>query len=118
MEIETSSKEISLQLLEGTNKLFVSTDKDCQGIYEETFYIDKSYHIFPNPVTDALSVVVSDKLYNSTVSVYSVVGQLVYQQLIVQSQNKITVSNLDKGIYLIMFEKNNKQLAVSKFVVK
>lgn len=117
-EIETSSKEISLELIEGTNKLSVSTDKDCQGIYEETFFIDQSYHIFPNPVTDTLSVIVSEKLFNATVSVYSVVGQLVHQQQIVQSQNKITVSNLDKGVYLIMFEKNNKKLGVSKFVVK
>ncbi|MEW4922890.1 T9SS type A sorting domain-containing protein [Algibacter sp. 2305UL17-15] len=117
-DIKTSSNEITLELTEGKNTLKVKTNKDCQGVYEETFFINKSFFLFPNPVNDELSVVVNKKLLNSTAYVYNVIGRLVKEQVMMQTQNKIPVTNLEKGVYMIVFKINDESVEVSKFVVK
>ncbi|WP_299548310.1 T9SS type A sorting domain-containing protein [Seonamhaeicola sp.] len=117
-EIQTSSGIITLDLVDGVNTLKVSTDKDCQGTYEDTFFIDTSFFLFPNPVREELTVVVSEKWINSTAQIYSVMGTLVKEMLISNSQNKIPVGNLRQGVYIITFEKNDKRMGFSKFVIK
>lgn len=116
-EIQTSSKTITLDLIDGANKLKVRTDKDCQGIYEEIFFIDKSFFLFPNPVKEELTVVVSDELMNSKAQIYNVLGTLVKELSISKSQNRISVNNLKQGIYIITFEKDKNNVGFSKFVV-
>ncbi len=116
-EIKTSSKEITLELNDGSNNLKVKTDKTCQGVYEETFFTDASFFLFPNPTNDKLSVVVSEKLLNSTAYVYSAIGTLVKQLPISQTQNVLSVNHLNAGIYIIVFEKNKAQVGFSKFVI-
>lgn len=61
--------------------------------------------IYPNPARDM--VYVPDELYNSSVEIFNINGQLVY------SDNKlgstINVSHLSQGMYIMKFERNNKQ---------
>lgn len=117
-EIKTASNEITLELKEGVNSLSVKTDKDCQGVYEESFFIDSSFFLFPNPVSDELSIVVSEKLIDSKAYIYNTIGTLVKEQTIDKVQNVISVNSLNKGVYIVVFEKDKAQVGFSKFVVK
>lgn len=115
--INTSSSEITLELKEGHNDLLVTTEKECQGIYKETLFIDKSVILFPNPVNNELSITVSDKLLNSTAYVYNVMGSVVDKVTMLQTHNKLQVNKLKKGVYFISFQKNDERVGFSKFVV-
>ncbi|GAB1855365.1 hypothetical protein MHTCC0001_01990 [Flavobacteriaceae bacterium MHTCC 0001] len=117
-EILTGSDEITLELNEGINVLKVKTDKNCQGVYEETFFVDTSFFLYPNPVENELSIAVTDKLLNSTVSIYNALGTLVKTKEITLEENYIDVSSFNKGVYIVVFEKAAEQVGVSKFVVK
>ncbi|TYA73904.1 T9SS type A sorting domain-containing protein [Seonamhaeicola marinus] len=117
-EIQTSANVIRLDLKNGTNTIAVRTDKECQGTYEETFFIDKSFFLFPNPVRDELNVVVSENLMHSKMKIYSVVGNLVKKMDITRSRFNISVDHLKQGVYFISFEKNEERVGYSKFVVK
>ena len=45
----TTASYFELPLDRGANELSVSTDKDCQGVYDETIYLSSS-PLYPNPV--------------------------------------------------------------------
>ncbi|MGC6430040.1 MAG: T9SS type A sorting domain-containing protein [Jejuia sp.] len=117
-EIFTASNEITLQLNEGVNNLKVKTDKDCQGVYEETLFINKSFFLYPNPVESELSISVSDNLLNTTASVYNVLGTLIKLKQITSRNDFFDVSSFEKGVYIVVFEKDETQLGFEKFVVK
>lgn len=117
-EIHTSSNEIKLPLKEGDNKLKVVTDKNCQGIYEENFFVDTSFYVYPSPVKEELSVVVSKELLNAMVYIYNVNGELVKEQSMRTIENKIMVNSLAKGVYVIVFKNDEAEKATSKFVVE
>ena len=116
-EIQTSANEITLALTDGTNNLKVSTDKDCQGVYKKTFFIDNSFLLYPNPVIDELTVAVSENLINSTAYVYDMAGRLVKVQPILHSESKILMDNSQKGMFFIVFKKNEENMGHSKFIV-
>ncbi|RKR14318.1 agarase [Maribacter vaceletii] len=117
-EIQTGANEIELALEEGINKLKVTTDKNCQGVYEETIFIDKSYSIYPNPVKEELSIVVTEKLRNSSAYVYDITGKLILRKEIDSTENSILVNGLGKGVYIIVFKRNKEKVGASKFVVE
>lgn len=59
-----------------------------------------TFTIFPNPTHGKFSLDVSE---SSTVKIYSVIGSLIYQQ-VVQKEDIIDLTNLDRGIYNIQVE--------------
>ena len=70
-------------------------------------------NIYPNPATDFLNVTkVSSK---AKYTIYSVDGKLVSKGNL--TDNKVAVSKLEKGVYVITIEDNGKT-AQSKFIKK
>lgn len=92
----TSDDRISLQLKEGLNIVKVETSKECQGIYENEFFLEKSVFIFPNPVIDILHV--GNLKENSQIKIISVQGEVLIQK-IMDLNKGINVSNLKPGVY-------------------
>lgn len=116
-KLETSSNNIKLELAKGNNHLKVSTEKSCQGVYEESFMIDKNFDIYPNPVEDVLSIMISEKMLNSTARVYNVLGKLINEYSMTDIENEIKVGDFQKGVYVLVLEKEEKNYGSSKFVV-
>ncbi|QDP84791.1 T9SS type A sorting domain-containing protein [Chryseobacterium sp. SNU WT5] len=69
--------------------------------------------IYPNPVEDILNVSLVSK--NATYVIYSISGQLISKGKIID--NKIAVSELNRGIYLIAIE-NDGDVSQMKFIKK
>lgn len=91
------------------------------GIKVETIYYDgtsgqpeidktKRVSIFPNPATNFFKLKQLNK--NSTIQVYSTSGTLLSESYVTSSDNKIDISSLNNGIYLIKIksEKNTQNL--------
>ncbi|NMH86000.1 T9SS type A sorting domain-containing protein [Flavivirga algicola] len=116
--ITTSFNEIDLELRNGKNTIKISTDKECQGVHNESVFIQEASLIYPNPTSNEFLLVVPDKMINGTVSIYSDVGSLILSKKILKVNNLIKVRNLPNGIYFITTHKENNDYIFSKLIIK
>ncbi len=73
----------------------------------------QSIQVYPNPATDVLNITkISDK---ATYTIYNMTGQVVSKGKV--SDNKVQVSKLEKGVYVIAVD-NNGEVTKVKFVKK
>jgi hypothetical protein len=117
-QTQTSSKEIILELKQGSNQLTVFTNKNCQGVYEETLMINKLISLYPNPAKDEINIFVDDSIKNSTAYIYNALGGLVKTEYILEAKNTLNIQALSRGIYFVLFVKNDENIGSEKFVVK
>ncbi len=110
---QTTADKLTLQLEEGINTLKVTTDKDCQGIYEERIVVGKHIMVYPNPIattdlTIAINSIPEEKLI---VRIYSVSGKLLHEKEFyeVSSQVQMNISDLPSGTYLFTIEGKNSK---------
>ncbi len=99
----TTDSQITLPLITGANKLSVTTDKLCQGIFEKIINLDGRMIPYPNPFQSALNVNTgSGNISKLSVTIYNVVdGKTVYtNQYINQAGNlQMDLSALPSGVY-------------------
>ena len=73
-------------------------------------------HIYPNPASDQLQLIVSDRLIGNTIRIYNLLGSEVSSHPITGSQESIEVSALEQGLYLYhITDKNHRTLFSGKF---
>jgi len=89
------------------NMIFGISTRISENIIEETT-------VYPNPVSDILYLENAINLNN--VSIYSVVGQLVFQSEKVN--NSINVSEFPAGLYTLLANSNDGKQYFAKFIVK
>lgn len=78
----------------------------------ENFNFDTSFIVYPNPVNDAFSISINAK----KVEIYNVTGQLVKTFSNKFSDESLSVSELQNGIYLVKVIDNNNNQATKKFI--
>lgn len=67
-----------------------------------------SFSIFPNPASDHITVRFSSGLQGvADVSVFNMIGELVYKKQIAESDNVIPVENLTDGVYQVEINSHN-----------
>lgn len=102
--ISTGQNEYQLVMTETINTVQVSTDKDCQGIYEKVFSANGSY-IYPNPFRDHISLN-SPHITGKTVeiSIYSSLGVLMSTQTYEYLDGIVNMDTapLSTGMYYIV----------------
>ncbi|NER14646.1 T9SS type A sorting domain-containing protein [Leptobacterium flavescens] len=101
----TNQSSITLELNRKENTLVVSTDKDCQGTYEETIIISEDILIHPNPVNSGDLVISLPALSDPDVniSMYSYTGKMLLNKVYNQAGRQIRM-NMDAypgGIYIL-----------------
>ncbi|MCH3885342.1 endonuclease [Tenacibaculum aquimarinum] len=79
---------------------------------EDAFF--ESFKMFPNP-TNGNSVYFS-VTEDATIQVYSTLGKLISTQKVTKSNNRIDVSNLSKGVYLLKI--NSEKRFITKKLIK
>ena len=101
----TSESEIELELAHGVNNLSVKTNKDCQGIYNETIMFNSQPVVFPNPIKNNTIFLNTVDFYENEipVEIYDLTGKLLFSKTYQPTTNqlKIDVSSIPKGIYLL-----------------
>jgi hypothetical protein len=72
-------------------------------------HLDNSvkFNIFPNPVIENLNLIIPIEHINGILSIYNLVGHLVYQCSILSTNTQIDVSRYTKGPYFIQYNKNS-----------
>ena len=92
----------------------VTTDKECQGSFEESILLDDTtLVVFPNPVVNELRF--STKTELSSVVIYDMIGKVVLEDTNVKEM--INVAELMKGVYFIKATLGTS-VYTSKFIKK
>lgn len=95
------------------DNIVISGDLDT-GMDEEMEI--SSISLYPNPASD---FVVIDQENNSTVSIQSMNGQLIKEFKLNSGSNRIDISSLKDGAYILIFSfENNNNPQIRKFLVK
>lgn len=101
---ETGDSRINLPLQKGLNTLRITTDKDCQGAYNQEIFLSEETNIFPNPTSGPVQVFIQGSDSKAEITVNSINGSTIYQTLHTIPFSRIIdldLSNLAAGIYLV-----------------
>ena len=103
----THNSSLTLPLKEGVNYLKISTNLDCQGVYEKQIVKTNGYTFYPNPFKNEISLFGSS-LDNEevTVCIYSNLGQLIVRETYNNSGQRMNMdtSKLQAGLYMLRIE--------------
>jgi hypothetical protein len=101
---QTSSSSITLPLQMGNNQILVTTDKACQGAFDEAILVNDKATIYPNPFGDMLFIKLGGNQTSTVaVNISNSSGIKVFQQTYQNATGtlQINVSNLESGFYLL-----------------
>ena len=101
---QTNSNSITLPLQIGTNQILVTTDKPCQGTFDEAILVNEKATIYPNPFGDMLYIKLGGNQTSTVaVNISNSSGIKVFQQTYQNATGtlQINVSNLESGFYLL-----------------
>lgn len=103
---QTNESMIVLNLRNGVNSVKVSTNKSCQGVYEEQIFVSDGPAVFPNPFTDFITIFVADAPKELTVSIYALNGRLVQngKYRVNGTELELDLSALPSGVYVMRYE--------------
>jgi predicted outer membrane repeat protein len=112
---DTSGLSLPLYDIEGNERiLYGRIDMGCYEYLNPLVIAENTnsvLHIFPNPVSDFININYLQP--NSTVSIYDMMGKLVYYNHI--TTNQINVSEFTNGVYLLKIE-TVKEIVTNKFL--
>lgn len=103
--IITNESEIELPLTNGVNDVSVKTNKDCQGVYKETFVLNNQPLVYPNPVNNNRLYINTGGLNMITVPVeiYDLAGKLLFSKAYQPTTNQLEIdmSNIPNGFFIL-----------------
>ncbi|WP_425077132.1 S8 family serine peptidase [Psychroserpens sp. S379A] len=73
------------------------------SITEEEFV---RFKVFPNPVTNMLNIQIPTSTEATTLKIYNMLGKLVLEKDIIQSQTRLDMASMTSGIYIMSFKSN------------
>jgi xyloglucan-specific exo-beta-1,4-glucanase len=113
-----SSGQVKLKLAKGRNDLLVSTDKDCQGLFTKTIFLEDGKQVYPVPFNNTLFVNMGTDLAKSAqVNLYSAFGAIAFSKLVTVNNNviELSVSDLKPGIYIVKVKTDSGESSTKIF---
>ena len=102
----THNPSLILDLKEGANTLKVSTDLDCQGVFEKIIFNTNEFVVSPNPFNTKVNINNTYKGEEITVKLFSIMGELLFNKVFIGQGETIPLKtdSLNNGIYIISIE--------------
>ncbi len=116
----TDQSQISLKLSQGANRLAVTTDKDCQGQYNEDIFAFNDGAIFPTVVRNQFTIAFPDHVKQAiSYQVVSSAGQVVINKTVNRDSQNVFVDTKDltPGMYIVNVTSSNSNFK-SKIIKK
>ncbi|WP_419213998.1 fibronectin type III domain-containing protein [Maribacter sp. X9] len=121
-EIVTHSNIMELDLKFGRNDLMIRSDKDCQGIYKETFYRYEDIHVYPNPVFDEELHILRPQSTSDEIEIelYTINGQIVRSKTFGQNEKNLVLDmrGLPNAVYFLKILDDSGQVRADFKIVK
>ncbi|MEY4273076.1 MAG: hypothetical protein RL638_24 [Bacteroidota bacterium] len=115
---ESAQSKIELPLVKGLNSLRITTNKDCQGAYNEEIFLSEEVNVSPNPTPGPVKIYIPGNDSVVEVKINNMMGSMILQtnQTIPYTRMlDLDLSNLSAGTYLIKLSGNTVR-TVSKLV--
>ncbi len=115
---ESAQSKIELPLIKGLNSLRITTNKDCQGAYNEEIFLSEEVSVSPNPTPGPVKIYIPGNDSVVEVKINNMMGSMILQtnQTIPYTRMlDLDLSNLSAGTYLIKLSGNTVR-TVSKLV--
>lgn len=102
----TDKSSITLKLEQALNRVVVTTDKECQGLFEETFKLSDKASAYPNPMvyTNVVSIDLGvETVETLEVQIYGLNGKLLKSttKTSVFGKLEVDLSSYANGMYLV-----------------
>lgn len=115
--VRTSASVVNVSLQKGENHIRISTDKTCQGIYNETINIGEDFILqaLPNPTFGNFVITIPEKDEQVCVEIMSLSGSVMYKQTLgVATDRNVTIdaSVLNAGVYMVRVLGNNTNASI------
>ena len=78
LNFKTSSSELNLDLKPGVNTIKVSTNLECQGVFEETIFISEEILLSPNPASNESKLWVGGNDNDINMTLFDVTGRIIW----------------------------------------
>jgi type IX secretion system substrate protein/HYDIN/CFA65/VesB family protein len=109
----TTNNNITLPLKEGDNQLSVTTDKPCQGTYQNVINILRKIVPYPDPFDNILSINLGDEqIDNVLFEVHDMgIGRILYTKQMANQAGvvQLDLSSLQEGVYALYIKADNIQ---------
>jgi hypothetical protein len=100
------------------NETFNITLVRGAGVGVNNFDFKNYFNVYPNPAQTELNINSNDLIGNLNVKLYSIAGKLlINENMEASTNNKIDVSHLQDGVYMLSIEGKNGKTATIKVVV-
>ncbi|MBT3561497.1 MAG: T9SS type A sorting domain-containing protein, partial [Flavobacteriaceae bacterium] len=115
--IKTSRNNIDLSLKAGFNTIKVTTNLECQGIFEETIFISEDILFSPNPADDSSKLWVGGNDDNINMTLFDISGRIIWTKDDKVPYNRsvsVPFSNIKSGVYILQVDSKtvNKSIKV------
>jgi len=107
---QTNQSNYTVPLQKGNNKLTVTTDKECQGVFVQRITIGNTMVIYPNPFVAGVQIDVGDsQAPTGMVEIVDVLGRNVFKDNITNDYGKLNMdlSQLKSGFYVVTLTIDN-----------
>jgi hypothetical protein len=108
----TSKNRITLNLTSGKNTIHISTEKECQGIFEKTILLSDAFVVYPNPFEDFLFIDIgNDTSKMASIKVLDLNGKLIQSRYLPVDSGTVVIDGryMIRGVYIVnIATANNK----------
>ena len=115
--ISTYDNNIDLSLKSGINIIKVTTNSECQGIFEETIFISEDILFSPNPADESSKLWVGGSDDNVNMTLFDISGRVIWTKDDKVPYNRsvnVPFSNMKSGVYILQVDSKtiNKSIKI------
>jgi len=109
-----SDDDVNILIADENYKLGLTWEDKITDVVNELEGLD--IRLYPQPARDFVNISISKNDYqNISYTISNIVGQIMIKDKL--NENRIDISNLKNGLYLIQFYFENKKVAVKKLII-
>lgn len=106
-KMQTSNSIFEVAINQG-DIVEVKTSVSCEGVFSKEITGEVAISIYPNPITNIVNFNLPIDLDKIEISIYNLVGNIIYQGQILKNNPTADISFLSKGFYLMQVKSNNE----------
>jgi len=119
--IQTSEKNITLNMAKGFNQVTITTGIECQGIFEQSYFNSHQIIVTPNPFIQDLTILVDGEDRDIVVEIFASDGRLIHISNHILSQSNRIISlhlnQVNQGSYIVKVT-GSRTVKTSEIIIK